>query len=69
MPETYLYWPTRRKNKRSKEKPQPGNTEASIHQNPAVKTISVPFYRIVWWLLVALFISFFLGVSTSRSLV
>jgi hypothetical protein len=68
MPETYRYSSTRRKNKRSKEKPQPGNTVASIQQNLTVKTISVRFYRIAWWLVIALFISFFISVSISRSL-
>lgn len=41
---------------------------ASIQQNLTVKTTSVPFYRIAWWLVIALFISFFLGLSISRSL-
>jgi len=33
-----------------------------------VKTISAPFYRIAWWLAIALFVSFFLSISIGRSL-
>jgi hypothetical protein len=41
---------------------------ASIQQNLTVETISLPIYRIAWWLAIALFISFFLSVSIVRSL-
>jgi hypothetical protein len=41
---------------------------ASDPQNLTVNTMSAPFYRIVWWLAIAFFVSFFLVVSTGRSL-
>jgi hypothetical protein len=41
---------------------------ASHRQNLTVNMMTAPFYRIVWWLAIAFFVSFFLVVSTGRSL-
>jgi hypothetical protein len=41
---------------------------ASHPQNLIVNTISAPLYRIVWWLAVARFVSFFLNIIIGRSL-
>jgi hypothetical protein len=47
---------------------QSWSVPASHPQNLTVNTMSAPFYRIVWWLAIALFVSFFLSVSIGRSL-
>jgi hypothetical protein len=41
---------------------------ASYPENLAVNTMTAPIYRIVWWLAIALFVSFFLVISIGRSL-
>jgi hypothetical protein len=68
MSETYPCWRPGRKGQQSKKKMQSWSVPASHPQNLTVDTMTAPFYRIVWWLAIALFVSFFLFLTIGRSL-